>query len=73
MKRIKLIKVFYMVDMSTAQKVMQHYPPLWDMDTIFQKTYKRYLIQKLESAKKDVIVPTKSNPVQQRRNNVKLY
>lgn len=66
MKRIKLIKTFYIVDMSTAQKVMQHYPPLWDMDTIFQKTYKRYLIQKLESAKKDVIVPTKSGTTEKK-------
>ena len=55
-----------MVDMSTAQKVMQHYPPLWDMDTIFQKTYKRYLIQKLESAKKDVVVPTKSGTTEKK-------
>lgn len=66
MKRIKLIKVFYMVDTSTAQKVMQHYPPQWDMDTIFQKTYKRYLFQKLEYVKKVVVVPTKSGTTEKK-------
>ena len=61
MKHIKLIKTFYMVSMSTAQKVMQHYPPQWDMDTIFQKTYKRCLIQK-----KNVVLPTKSGTTEKK-------
>lgn len=56
MKQVKLIQSLYMADMSTAQKIMQHYPPQWDMERIFQKAYKRHLIQKLESTKREMVI-----------------
>lgn len=48
MSDTNMIRSLYRTDNATAQAIMQHFPPQWDMDRVFQKAYRGYLAQKNE-------------------------
>lgn len=50
------IKSLYRTDETTARNIMEHYPPQWNMDRVFQKSYQKYLAQKKEAPQEESVV-----------------
>lgn len=49
MKQNNAIRSLHRTNDTTAQAIMQQYPPQWDMERVFQKAYQGYLAQKEET------------------------
>lgn len=49
------IQSLYRTDAATASRLMEQYPPQWNMEKVFQKTYQRYLAETKESMQGAVI------------------